>query len=164
MPPVIYTQLQDDIYVYNMHLSRLFADDEGGEGRQDPTTEIIRASMHPENDECYEEGEDDDTATVIEQDMMDLRSSGGVGRVIDEIEDPLAFMRAVHTTWRHEIAVAEGRMAKSTARHLLQIDPSEVIHEQTNDGAFLRSRYRAVCLGESVDISQLNEAFIVLSC
>ncbi|RHY57231.1 hypothetical protein DYB38_012272 [Aphanomyces astaci] len=147
-----------------MHLSRLFADDEGGEGRQDPTTEIIRASMHPENDECYEEGEDDDTATVIEQDMMDLRSSGGVGRVIDEIEDPLAFMRAVHTTWRHEIAVAEGRMAKSTARHLLQIDPSEVIHEQTNDGAFLRSRYRAVCLGESVDISQLNEAFIVLSC
>ncbi|ETV87076.1 hypothetical protein, variant [Aphanomyces astaci] len=55
-------------------------------------------------------------------------------------------------------------MAKSTARHLLQIDPSEVIHEQTNDGAFLRSRYRAVCLGESVDISHLNEAFIVLSC
>ncbi|RHY94896.1 hypothetical protein DYB37_003278 [Aphanomyces astaci] len=164
MPPVIYTQLQDDIYVYNMHLSRLFANDEGGEGRQDPTTEIFRASMHPENDECYEEGEDDDTATVIEQDMMDLRSSGAVGRVIDEIEDPLAFMRAVHTTWRHEIAVAEGRMAKSTARHLLQIDPSEVIHEQTNDGAFLRSRYRAVCLGESVDISQLNEAFIVLSC
>jgi hypothetical protein len=53
-------------------------------------------------------------------------------------------------------------MLKDTARALLKIDPSELENEQ--DGAFLRARYRAVCLNDTVDITQLNEAFIVLSC
>ncbi|RHY30323.1 hypothetical protein DYB32_004408 [Aphanomyces invadans] len=161
MPPVIYMQLQDDIYVYNMHLSRLFADDKDDEGHE-PTNSSSRASTHPvdnfdEDDDGAMSDYDDDSPA------SDTSHRGAAsGRVIDTIEDPLAFMRAVHSTWRQEIATAEGRMSKAKARQILQLDASELDFEK--DGAFLRSRFRAVCLSDGIDIAELNEAFVVLSC
>ncbi|ETW05761.1 hypothetical protein, variant [Aphanomyces invadans] len=161
MPPVIYMQLQDDIYVYNMHLSRLFADDKDDEGHV-PTNPSSRASTHPvdnfdeDDDGAMSDYDDDSPASDT------CHRGAASGRVIDTIDDPLAFMRAVHSTWRQEIATAEGRMSKAKARQILQLDASELDFEI--DGAFLRSRFRAVCLSDGIDIAELNEAFVVLSC
>ncbi|CAK4326232.1 unnamed protein product, partial [Aphanomyces euteiches] len=154
MPPVIYSQLRDDIFVYNMHLSRLFPEDD------EPAMASSHAETQPDDFDDDEFNDLDNQDEGNEAPIEAINSSRG--RVIDEVDDPLAFMRAVHSTWRQEIAVAEGRMAKDIARQVLQIDPSELQQEQ--DNAFLRARYRAVCLSENIDVEKLNEAFIVLSC
>jgi hypothetical protein len=100
MPPVVYKQLQDDIYVYNMHLSRLFVEDEQLQLLDDPS----HASSTQEDDD--DDDNNSDSGKVSRGEEVHLNN---LGRVIDEVDDPLAFMRAVYSTWRQQIAIAEGK-------------------------------------------------------